>query len=69
MGLAVVGHHGREGSMNARSIWIRYRQWKQSTAEIARRTGEKECDVDRILARCLDAHYTGRPMPFDKVKA
>jgi hypothetical protein len=53
--------------MNMFRVWILWRHG-HNTAEIARRIVEEECDVDKVLARCLDAVYTGRPMPFSKAK-
>ncbi len=55
--------------MNTRKIWTAFIVHRQSTAEISRRTGEPECDVDRIIARCMDCHYYGKPMPFERVVA
>ena len=52
--------------MNARKIWTAFIVHRLSTAEIARRTGEAECDVDRIIAQCMNGHYYDEPMPFEK---
>ena len=59
--------------MNDRDIW---RQWivhRQSTAEIARQlklkgSKLKECDVDSIIADCINAQYDGSPMPWDRFR-
>ncbi len=48
----------------AQGVWQRFRDHLQSTAEIARRTGLAEHAVDRIVAACMDARFTDKPMPW-----
>ena len=55
--------------MNARAIWTAFIVNRLSTAEIARQLKLAECDVDRIISQCLNCHYAGAPMPFERVRA
>ncbi len=49
---------------NAPGIWQRSRGHDQSTAEIARRTGLPEPEVEEVIFRCLQARYDNAPMPW-----
>jgi len=51
--------------MNARAIWARWLINRQSTAQIARETRTRECDVSKVVALCRDAHFEKQPMPFE----
>ena len=55
--------------MNERAIWSLWHTSRLSTAEIARRTKEQECDVDRLILACRECHRTHKPMPFSKESA
>lgn len=48
----------------AEGVWQRFHGHRQSTAEIARRTGQPEQWVDRIVAACMQARFTRQPMPW-----
>ena len=55
-----------EGGMNAREIWTLWVVNRRSTAEIARKLKMKECDVDSVITRCLNAQHDGSEMPFER---
>ena len=54
--------------MNLKRIWELWRAAPigHSTGEIARRLKLPECEVDKVIPRCLDAVYCDRPMPWSK---
>ena len=51
--------------MNAREIWTLWIVNRRNTAEIARKLKLKECDVDRVIARGINAQHDGTAMPFE----
>ncbi len=55
--------------MNARKIWSLWIVNRCSTAEIARKLKLPECDVDRVIAMCINAQHDGTAMPFEGVRA
>ncbi len=52
--------------MSNREIWTQWIVHRKSTAEIARQFKLAECDVDRVIERCMSANYYGTEMPFGK---
>ncbi len=50
--------------MNPQRIWYRWRRFRQSTAEIARRMNLPEHEVARVIAQGMDAIYCDIPMPW-----
>ena len=54
--------------MNQREIWTQWRVHRKSTREIARQLKLEECDVDRIIARCMNAQHDGTEMPFEGLR-
>ena len=57
---------GSEGGMTEREIWFQWVVHRQSTREISRKFDLEECDVDRTIARCMNAQHDGTAMPFEK---
>ena len=55
--------------MNTRKIWTQWCIHRKTTAEIARQLKLDECDVDRVIARCMNAQHDGTAMPFEKARA
>ncbi len=55
--------------MNARRIWSLWIVNRRNTAEIARNLKLLECDVDRVIAICINAQHDGTAMPFEGVRA
>lgn len=55
--------------MNTRAIWTLWVVNRKNTAAIARELNLKECDVDRVIARCMNAQHDGSAMPFEGRRA
>ena len=51
--------------MNARKIWALWHD-RKNTAQIAEKLKLKECEVDSIIARCMNEQYLKREKPFNK---
>ena len=54
--------------MNEREIWFQWVVHRQSTRDISRKFDLEECDVERVIARCMNAHHDGEAMPFEKAR-
>ena len=55
--------------MNDRKIWALWVVNRMNTTEIATKLNMYEYDVDRVIARCMNAQHDGAAMPFEGERA
>ncbi len=55
--------------MNTRLIWTLWIVNRHNTAEIARKLKLPECDVDLVIAICINAQHDGTALPWEGERA